>query len=89
MIYDDPTQKLSVAFGSYNGRYDYLNIVGSDNRFGYVGAYIVHISNTHHQFIFDLDDYIDHINGTLDVLNKLFIHSGSLATGTLNFYINL
>ena len=89
MNYDDPTQKLSIAFGSYNGRYDYKNLVGGDNRFGYVGAYIVHISNTHHQFIFDLDDYIDHINGTLDVLNKLFIHSGSLATGTLNFYINL
>ena len=88
MDYDDPTQKLSIAFGSYNGRYDYKNLVGGDNRIA-AGGYIIHISNTHHLFVFDLDDYTSSINGTLDVLSHVFIHSGSLATGTLNFYINL
>lgn len=84
MVYDDPTKKLTIGFGSFSGYYGYYNLLGSDNRIS-LGGYVEHVSNTHLRFIFDLDD----LAGTSDVLGILFVHSASLATGTLNFYINL
>jgi len=88
MVYDDPTQKLSFAFGaegSTGSYHPYDNVKGSDNRLGYTGGYIEHVSSSHIRIIYDLDA----LGLEFNVLHVAFLSSGSLATGTLNFYINL
>ena len=89
MVYDDPTQNLVIGFG-YSGSsgnyYGYNTIAGSTNRIA-AGAYIDHISSTHIRVIYDLDDL--GLAFEVNALTIIYIRSSSVATGTLNFYINL